>query len=296
MSLPNPILLFNNHFAGHRRHYAYATRLAIAVDVGYDGYELYPLEPDNDREWEEAAAALAASGLRHSGMYVTIKGVNDDEVEQQAQQLERLHAMIERLARLSPRPFLNLTISSNPTGHSPRYHESGSAHAQPRHWERAAYLVRKADEMLAANGLTCNLYNHVWFIVDTPQAELRILAEAEARVIHPGIAAFHAHFHEGVPDPAQMLALPGMERLSYVALLNALPRPEPFRTVPIDQGQIDIAGLLAHLWQQGYMGPLVMQAYDLGGDPYVTAQRSIAYVREVWERFERNPALNPVVG
>ncbi|HEX6971578.1 MAG TPA: TIM barrel protein, partial [Limnochordia bacterium] len=167
------------------------------------------------------------------------------------------------------------------------------AKAAPRHWERAARLVREADRMLAAHGLAGNLYNHVWFMTDTPQAILRLIEAADAEVIRPGIASLHAHFHPGVPDPPEVLALPGMERLGYVALLNAWPRPEPFRTVPLDEGQIDIAALLALLWRRGYAGPLVLQGYDLGGDAYRTAQRSIEYVRDIWNRLRRHPALDP---
>jgi hypothetical protein len=63
--------------------------------------------------------------------------------------------------------------------------------------------------------------------------------------------------------------------------------------VQIDEGQIDIAGLLGLLWQCRYEGPLIMQAYDLGGDAYLTAKRSRDYVLEIWDRFQHNPALNP---
>lgn len=52
-------------------------------------------------------------------------------------------------------------------------------------------------------------------------------------------------------------------------------------------------GLLAVLWKHEYSGPLVMQAYEIGGDPYRSADRSITYVRAIAERFRRNPLLNP---
>lgn len=289
----NPFILFNNHFSGHRRRYPYRTRLAIACDLGYDGYEFHPIDPEDKVTWDEAEAALSRSGLRHTGMYVVVKGAADDEENARGPEIERMKRIIEKLAGWKPRPYLNLTISSNPSRGSAKFHESGSARAEARHWERAARIVREADAALLAHGMQGNLYNHVWFLVDTPQAMVRILRDAEAKAIRPGIACFHSHFHEGVPDPHEMLALPGMERLGYLALLNALPMPAPFRTVPIDEGQIDIAGLLALVWRRGYAGPIVLQAYDLGGDPYVTARRSIQYVREIGERFQRNPALNP---
>ena len=90
------------------------------------------------------------------------------------------------------------------------------------------------------------------------------------------------------------MAQPGMERLGYFAVLNGWPKPaEPFRTRPLDDGNIDIATALGLIWQHGYTGPIVSQAYDLGGDPYETARRSRDYLREIHARFLRNPELNP---
>ncbi len=292
-TIPNPMLLFNNHFVGHRRSYPYATRLAIAADLQYDGYEFHPIEPDDDAVWHEAQSAFESSGLQHCGMYVVAGGAGDDEVASLDAEIERVRRIIERLATWRIKPFLNLSIKSNPNPRSMKYDESGSAFAEDRHWERGASIVREADRLLEQHGMQGNLYNHVWFLCDTPQAELRLIEEAQAKVIRPGVACFHSHFHPGVPDADKWLALPGMERLGYVALLNAWPKPEPFRSMHITEGVIDIAALLGLLWAYDYAGPLIMQAYDIGGDPYVSAQRSIQYVHEVAERFGRNPSLNP---
>ena len=295
----NPLILFNNHFVGHRRAYPYATRLAIAADLGYDGYEFHPIEPGDDASWDAAEDAFRRSGLAHCGMYVVIKGVADHEVAALSGELARVELILDRLGAFSTgahKPYLNLAIGSNPSGGSGAYEESGSAKAEERHWRRAAELVAEIDRMMVERGLRGNLYNHVWFMADTPQAILRILRESDAKALHPGIATFHAHFHPRVPDVPELLDLPGMETLAYVALLNAWPEPKPFRTVAIDSGQIDIACFLGHLWLRGYRGPLVMQGYDLGGDPYVTAKACIDYVRSIRERFEQKPHLNPAFG
>jgi len=79
MSLPNQLILFNNHFSMHRRNYPFSTRMAIAADTGYDGYEFHPMEPGDDKSWDDATAAFRASGLKRAGMYVVSKGINDDE-------------------------------------------------------------------------------------------------------------------------------------------------------------------------------------------------------------------------
>jgi sugar phosphate isomerase/epimerase len=295
MAFPNPLYLFNNHFAGHRRNYPYRTRLAIAADLGFDGYELHPIEPEDDRQWDEAAAAFRASGLTRAGMYVVAKGINDDEAAIFDAQVERSRRMIDRLATIDPQAFVNFTIMSNPGGAStPDYRDAGSAKAEPRHWERTAAMLREVDAHLATRGLSANLYNHIWFMIDTPAAELRAIRESGAKIIRPGIALFHAFFHLGVPDLPEVMAQPGMERLGYFAVLNGWPKPaEPFRTRPLDDGNIDIAAALGLLWQHSYTGPIVSQAYDLGGDPYETARRSRDYLHAIHARFQRNPSLNP---
>lgn len=295
MAFPNPLYLFNNHFVGHRRNYPYRTRLAIAADLGFDGYELHPIEPDDDKTWDEAAAAFKASGLKHAGMYIVAKGATDDEYPQMEAQILRTRRMIERLHAIDPKAFVNFTVFSNPTGQSPPdYREAGSAKAEPKHWERTARLVRACDDDLAAHGMSGNLYNHVWFMIDTPAAELRTIRDSGAKVIRPGLALFHTFFHLGVPDLAAVMAEPGMERLGYFAVLNGWPKPaEPFRTRPLDDGNIDVAAALGLLWSKNYRGPIVSQAYDLGGDPYESARRSRDYLHAVHARFVRNPALNP---
>lgn len=295
MPLPNELILFNNHFVMHRRHYPVRTRLAIAADTGYDGYEFHPTEPEDDKTWGEMTAAFKASGLKRAGMYVVAKGINDDEEGIFDAQVERAKRMIDRLAAIDSRAFVNFTIASNPAGQStPDYREAGSAKAAARHWERTARMLRAIDAHVARLGLTGNLYNHVWFMIDTPAAELRAINDSGAKVIRPGIAMFHAHFHLGVPDLHEVMAQPGMERLGYFALLNGWPKPaEPFRTRPLDDGNIDLAAALGLVWARGYTGPIVAQAYDLGGDAWLTAKRSIDYIREVYDRYQRNPALNP---
>lgn len=295
MALPNELILFNNHFVMHRRHYPYRTRLAIAADTGYDGYEFHPIEPGDDKVWDEATAAYRASGLRRAGMYIVSKGINDDDHDKFDAEVVRAKRMIDRLAVIDPQAFVNFTILSNPGGKStPDYREAGSAKAEARHWERTARMLREVDAHVALRGLTCNLYNHVWFMIDTPAAEVRAIQESGAKVIRPGIALFHAFFHLGVPDLHEVMAQPGMERLGYFAVLNGWPKPaEPFRTRPLDDGNIDVAAALGLVWARGYTGPIVSQAYDLGGDAWLTAKRSIDYIREVYDRYQRNPALNP---
>jgi sugar phosphate isomerase/epimerase len=298
---PNPIILFNNHFIGFRRNYPESTRMKIASHLGYDGYEFRAIPPADEDAWREAAEVFAASGMRHSRLYVIVNHLASDSVLDA--ELTRMKGTIERMAKHRLAAHVTFTIRSAvpdlstiklpPLDIMPTvFHEWGSARTQPDEWARAAAFVRGTDRLLYDAGMTGSLYNHNWFVIDTPQAELRLINEVGAKVIQPDLACVHAQFHKGVPDPNDWIRLAGMERLGAVHLANGLPTT-PLQTVPIDEGQVDIAGLLAILWQRNFAGPLVLHGFGLGGDPYATAERSIQYVRSVWQRFQRHPDLNP---
>lgn len=295
MPFPNPLLVSNNNFVGHRRAYPYRTRLAIAADLGFDGYEFHPIEPDDERAWEDAAAAYRRSGLRRTGMYVVAQGCGNDDGAAWDAQLERVRRIIDRLALLEPQAYLNFTIAWHPAGTATAdFRDGGSAKAGPQNWDRAERMLKAVDEHLTRKGLSGSLFNHLWFLIDTPAAEMRLLSAVHARAIRPGLAVFHAHFHPGVPDLPEILAQPGMDRLAYVALLNGWPKPaEPFRTRPLHDGNIDMAGTMGLLWSRGYTGPIACHGYDLGGDPYETLRQAREYMVALHTRFQRNPNLNP---
>jgi sugar phosphate isomerase/epimerase len=291
--IPNPLILTENHFFRHRRHYPVATRFAIAADLGYDGYELTDADPKDDGTWSQVQNELDRTGMQQIGMYVVVRAMPGVEIDTE---LARVEDCIGRLSSLGRSAFLVLTMMVAPWSPTKRFHESGSAEATTDDWQQAARVIRAVDDMLVAKRMPGYLYNHAGFLIDTPDVEERLLAAVQPRNIGPGLSSFHAYFHEAVADPPAILSSPVMGRLGYVALHSGFPKPEPYRTAFLDEGQIDIAGLLGLLWERGFTGRLALQAYDLGGDPYVSAERQMTYVRSVWDRFQRNPRLNPAHG
>ena len=207
-------------------HAEFFGEFPVCTIPGYDGFEFHPTEPDDDRTWSEMASAFKASGLKRAGMYVVSKGIADEDCPTFDAEVSRARRMIDRLALIDSQAFVNFTIMSNPVGRStPDYRDAGSSRAEARHWERTARMVKAVDDHLALRGLSGNFYNHIWFMIDTPAAQLRAIQDSGAKVIRPGIALFHSHFHPGVPDLHEVMAQPGMERLGYFALLNGWPKP-----------------------------------------------------------------------
>ena len=111
MSIPNPLILTENHFFRHRRHYPIATRFAIAADLGYDGYELTDADPKDDGTWSQVQQAFDRTGMREIGMYVVIRAMPGVHLDAE---IARAADCIERLSGLGGSAFLLLTITVAP--------------------------------------------------------------------------------------------------------------------------------------------------------------------------------------
>jgi sugar phosphate isomerase/epimerase len=288
--VPNPMILFDNHFTLHRRRYPIGLQFDIARHLGYQGLELHALEAV-DPTWDAVRDAFGRSGLTRIGMYATAGGVADGESLDD--EILRIRGIVRQLSRFGTRPYLALRVAGTREQTEPPFETAGSAVAEPRHWKRTQVLLGAVDTILDEFDVDGYLYNHVWFIIDTPEVAARTLAAVKARRLKLGLAVFHAHVHPKVPDAQELLCDPRLGEIEYVALLNARDRPWPFQTVALDEGQIDLARWLAELWARQYRGFVALQAWDLGGDPYESARRSIAYVQTVWARLQAFPDLNP---
>src|SRR5262245_36302018 len=126
--MANPLVLFDNHFIGHRRRYSLETQLAIAADLGFDGYEEHALEPADEAGWGEARAGADRHRFELFGAYLTLRGVADEEAAAVDGELERLDGVVEQLARFEPPGYLNLALRL-PFELSYAYDRGGTAEA-----------------------------------------------------------------------------------------------------------------------------------------------------------------------
>jgi hypothetical protein len=85
-----------------------------------------------------------------------------------------------------------------------------------------------------------------------------------------------------------------MKRLNYVVLTNGLFTDSSFKAIRFDEGQIDMAWVLAKLYSFGYQGPISSQGWAIGGDPYMACKRFVDGVKSLRNRFIENPELNPL--
>jgi hypothetical protein len=68
---------------------------------------------------------------------------------------------------------------------------------------------------------------------------------------------------------------------------NALGMPATIE--PLDSGQLDNFNLLGLLKRNGYQGPVGLQGYSIGGDPYPRLKRSIDVFRDMERRLDEHP-------
>ena len=117
---------------------------------------------------------------------------------------------------------------------------------------------------------------------------------AKAQHIGPAFCSHHWYGNKASDELDEVLAYPLMKRLNYVVLTNGIFSDAGFQAVRFDEGQIDMAWLLAKLYAFGYKGPISSQGWAIGGDPYVACKRFVETIQSLRKRFQTQPELNPL--
>jgi hypothetical protein len=92
-----------------------------------------------------------------------------------------------------------------------------------------------------------------------------------------------------------VLEHPIMERLNYVVMTNGKFSGNNFPAVRFDRGEIDMAWLLANIYQFGYTGQISTQGWAIGGDPYLSCKTFVDTVDALRKRFKTQPELWPLI-
>lgn len=288
----NPLVLFDNFHVGSRRTYSWKAKFAAARAAGFDGFELVSIAPGSDA-WKAATDLMPATGFRVWGMHWTTNTVIDGNADRIDADIEKIEELVAACAQ-TPIEYISLSLSGNGELRGPSIHESGSAKAVDRHWERAFRIIAAFDQACAAHQIRGALYPHTHWLCDTPQSQARILEGAQARTIGPAFCSHHWYANRNSLELEETLALPMMERLNYVVLTNGRFEGNNFPAVRFDQGEIDMAWLLAHIAELGYEGPISTQGWGIGGDPYLISKTFVDGIHALKKRFQTQPDLWPL--
>ena len=290
----NPLVLFDNFHVGNRRSYSWKAKFNSAMAAGFDGYEIVMVEPGSDR-WKEAMDLVPTTSFKLWGFHWTTKAVLDSQADKINGEIEKIISNVEACGKSPLKPYFTLSLSGRGELDGPTIAERGSAKAEERHWKRAYKIISAFDKACADNGVSGSLYPHIDWICDTPQSQVKIIEGAEAKHIGPAFCSHHWYANKNSDELDQVFQYPLIQRLNYVVLTNGQFRPSGFNAVRFDEGQIDMAWMLAKLYKLGYEGPISSQGWGIGGDPFVSCKRFVEGVKGLRKRFIDHPELNPLM-
>jgi len=290
----NPLVLFDNFHTGNRRNYSRKARFAAAQAAGFDGFEFAVLDPKSDA-WKEAMDLVPGTNFTVWGFHWTTKAVIDRFSDNIEGEIEKIIENVEICGKSPLKPYMTLSLSGVDELGGPTIHERGSARAEDRHWERAYKIIAAYDKACAENNVTGALYPHINWICDTPQSAVKILDGADATTVTPAFCSHHWYANQASDELDEVLAYPSMKELNYVVLTNGIFTDSSFNAVRFDEGQIDMAWLLAKLYEFGYSGPISSQGWAIGGDPYVSCKRFVDTIKALRARFTEQPELYPLI-
>ncbi len=291
--IDNPLVLFDNFHVGNRRSYSWKAKFAAAQNAGFDGYEFAGLDPESDN-WKEVMDLVPTTNFSVWGFHWTTRAVIDRNADKIDAEIAKIIANVEACASIPIKPYFTLSLSGNDELRGPTIHESGSARAEERHWERAYKIIAAFDKACRDNDITGALYPHTHWICDTPQSQVKILEGANAQTIGPAFCSHHWYANKNSAELEEVLEYPIMQRLNYVVLTNGRFRGNGFPAVRFDEGEIDMAWVLAKIYEFGYSGPISSQGWAIGGDPYLSCKRFVEGIESLKKRFKTQPELWPL--
>jgi len=289
----NPLILFDNFHARNRASYSWKTKFAAAKHAGFDGFEFAVVDPETDH-WKEAMEVFWKSNFKTWGFHWTTKAVIDAKASEIDSEIEKIVRNIELLAKLPVKPYFTLSLSGRDELGGPNIAESGSAKAKERHWQRAYKIINAFDKACADYNISGSLYPHIDWVCDTPQSAFKILEGADTTNVGAAFCSHHWYANSASDNLDAVLQNDYMKRLRYVVLTNGIFTPTSFNAVRFDEGQIDMAWLLAKIDDFGYSGPISSQGWNIKGDPFIACKAFVATVRNLRKRFLEYPELNPL--
>lgn len=137
-------------------------------------------------------------------------------------------------------------------------------------YDKLAAALDEVTAIAESNGLSACFHPHLTTIVESPTELEKIMSRSGI-----GFCPDTAHLAAGGGDPAELIRR-YPDRIRHVHLKDY--RPEPLAFLPLGQGVIDFADVVAAVREVGYDGWLLVELDDYGGEPREAAEISKAYL------------------
>ncbi len=145
-----------------------------------------------------------------------------------------------------------------------------AAGTRPEDYDRLAEALDAVDDLAIEHGLVASYHPHLSTIVESPD-ELEQLLPRTRIAFCPDTA----HLAAGGGDPAALIRQHG-DRLAHVHLKDL--RRNPLQFLPLGEGELDFAEILAAVRDAGYDDWLVVELDTYDGDPREAAETSKAHL------------------
>ncbi|WP_300009220.1 TIM barrel protein [Pseudonocardia sp.] len=140
-------------------------------------------------------------------------------------------------------------------------------------YDRLAEALDAVTDIATGHGLQACYHPHLTTMVESPD-ELDMVMK-RSRI---GFCPDTAHLVAGGGDPAALIRR-YPDRVRHVHLKDL--RPDPFAFLPLGQGEIDFADVVAALREVRYDGWLIVELDSYDGDPQRAAEISKAYLDQL---------------
>ncbi len=147
--------------------------------------------------------------------------------------------------------------------------------------KQAVENVREVADKAAAAGLRVVLYPHVNFYVETAEDALRIFKQVDRDNVRISFNLCH-ELMKGYADRLDEIIEMTAPYLDLVSI-NGADVPSRRYIQRLDQGSLDVAGVMKKLKSEGYTGPVGLQIVGIEGDIEENLSASIAAWRSIYQ-------------
>lgn len=224
--------------------------------AGYEGVEMFD---GNVAEFagspDELHALLAETGLSLVGVYTGANFVYSEILPDELHRVRRAAALAAQFGATQ------LVVGGG---------ARRAAGTPESDYDRLGEALDTVTAIAEEHGLSACYHPHLTTIVESPDELEKIMSRSRI-----GFCPDTAHLAAGGGDPAALIRR-YPDRVRHVHLKDL--RREPFSFLPLGEGEIDLADVLAAVIETGYDGWLVVELDSYDGDPAQAARLSKAHL------------------
>jgi inosose dehydratase len=141
-------------------------------------------------------------------------------------------------------------------------------------YSRLADALDRVAAIAEEHGLRASYHPHLSTIVETPEQLERVMRRSRI-----DFCPDTAHLAAAGGDPAELIRRYA-DRISYVHLKDFT--ADPFAFLPLGQGELDVAAIVAELADAGYDGWITVELDAYDGAPGDAARASREHLERLW--------------